>query len=154
MSEQSAAEIGAQLAQSVGATKPRAIDRVRAAFTMKPWRLSVEEWPNEDGTPMVVTFLPLTMKDLEIIREGKDSDSSKLAEQVRLLIHKARDENGKPLFLAGDFHFLMSEARATVIQKIVNFMYTCGALSVDEAREAVGNSSGFATPSSSPPTST
>lgn len=128
------------------AGKPRAIDKIRAAFADKMWAYPVSEWG------LTIYFRPLTLTDLAAVKMGLLVDANgaedKMRMQVRLLIQKARDEGGRPMFAAGDEFVLMNEAHAVIVQRVCNFMYACGTLDPQDARTELGNGSRSATTSS------
>lgn len=131
--------------------KLRPIDKIRAVFAAKAWACPVPEWDQPNEPPFVIYFYPLTMADLEAVRSGfsGNDEQTDQTKNVKLLVHKARDAQGQKMFFPGDIHYLMTEARADVITRICNFMYLCGSLTPDEARETLGNESTSATSSSS-----
>lgn len=112
----------------------KAIDAVRSAYQAKRRSLVVPEWGD-----LEIYFGPLSIDDMESIeRRVKDKDS-RYERSVLLLIHKARDKEGKPLFEFGDKKVLEAEADVTVLNRIVAFMWE-GVPDMDAARrELEGN---------------
>jgi len=96
----------------------KAIDRVRNAYQARRRKLVVPEWDN-----LELYFGPVVGEDMESIRHRlKDSDS--LYEQaVLLVIHMAKDKEGKALFGMGDKRVLMQEAEVKVINRIAAFIW-------------------------------
>lgn len=113
----------------------RPIDRIRRAFRRDAEKVAVPEWE------MDVYFHPLTIADQQavasIVRRETGKESDPMEENIQLLILKARDEQGKPLFVGGDAHFLKTEADARVINRVSTLMYLSGSLSQKEAKDAV-----------------
>ena len=108
-----------------------AIDKVRNAYQAKRRKYVVKEW---DGLEMY--FGPLTAEDMESVKSRVKDPDSDYEQNVLLLIHKARDKEGKPLFVYGDKLTLMKESDLVVLQQAINFMWS-GVPSMDEAREEV-----------------
>jgi hypothetical protein len=109
----------------------RPIDFVRQAFQTHGLReIAVPEWSTDDYN-FVVYYTPLTPAESEAVqaRDPKTNADYNLA----LLIAKARDAHGQPLFQWGDLHALMHEANYRVILRIVNAMSE--AMDQDEAKK-------------------
>jgi len=94
----------------------RAIDKVRSAYTAARRSMVVPEWDD-----LELHFSRLTTADLQAItaREPKDG----LDQDLLLLIHKAMDAEGKPLFQFGDLTYLRTEADYLVVRRVIAFMY-------------------------------
>lgn len=122
----------------------RPIDKIRAAFADKFWELYVPEWD------LTIYFRPMTQADLQAAELARGSELGRFEKNVNLLVRKARNKDGMPLFQPGDCHALMNEARFEVVQRCINFMYSCGSLSLQEAKIELGNAQSSATTSSSP----
>src|SRR5262249_16716677 len=127
-------------AVSTAQTSLRAIDRIRAAFAQRSWPFELPEYPDENGKPMVWHFFPLTTADIDAALIGvKDGEITAHEKNVRILIAKARDENGQPLFNSGDFYTLMNNVPFRTLVRATDFMYACGCLSVREAEDELKN---------------
>lgn len=91
-----------------------ALECARAHYASLPQgRLEVPEW-GEPGKPLVVTWSPLTLLEMQgasdyAARKGGDAGSPawRLRFGVRLVVLKARAENGDRLFNVGDEDELM-----------------------------------------------
>lgn len=116
------------------AAAPRTIDLIRAHFSSKLVPVEVPEWG------LTLWFGPLTMADFEVVSVTAGERAEE--RNVRLLISKARLQDGTPAFAPGDLHYLRTEAQARVITRLVNAMYEVGAVTKEAAEEAVGNSTG------------
>ena len=91
----------------------RAIDRLCAAVDLTPARRSVEL---PDGSEFEFWVSPLTAAERErAMKEAKD-DAQKFG--ITLLINKARDENGAPLFASGDYARLKRELPTKVLDAL------------------------------------
>jgi hypothetical protein len=125
----------------------RPIDRIRRAFARTPERIEIPEWADEvTGKPMVVLFGPMTVADLAVIKSAAEEvGEASEARSLRLLIHKALGEDGKPLFTMGDYEYLRTEIPWAVLQRLITFMWSCGALTPKEAKDTVKNSPSSAT---------
>ena len=95
-----------------------AIDKVRNAYQAKRRKYVVKEWDN-----LEIYFGPLTVDDMESVQSRVRNKDSQFELQVLMLIHKARDKDGKPLFVFGDKQVLMREADLVVLQDVVAFMW-------------------------------
>jgi hypothetical protein len=83
---------------------------------------------------MEVYIAKVTLADYEAAaaREGSAQDKN-----VALLINKAQDADGNPLFASGDSHFLKVEAEGAVVQRLINALYeTLGAAASTEEAAA------------------
>lgn len=108
----------------------RAIDKIRASYNAAQRQLVVPEF---DGLELF--FSRLTTADMQAVlaREPKDSYEQDLV----LLIHKAKDAEGKPAFQMGDLHYLKTEADYVVLRRIIGFMYEAAMLTEKEAKEQI-----------------
>lgn len=119
----------------------RVIDRMRAAFMQRSWLHQIPEYPDADGKPLDMYFLPLTSADVDAAMIGVPDGQvlTPRERDVRTLITKARDAQGRLLFAAGDLVFLMTEVPFLIINRATQFMYTVATISVDEAKAELGN---------------
>jgi hypothetical protein len=108
-----------------------AIDKVRSAYQARRRKHVVKEWDN-----LEMYFGPLTAEDMESVKTRVKDPDSDYEQNILLLIHKARDKEGKPLFAFGDKQVLMKESDLVVLQRAINFMWS-GVPSLEEAREEV-----------------
>ena len=110
-----------------------AIDAVRQAQSAKQRKLVIKEWGD-----LEMWFGPITIADLEAIEKREPRSSHE--RNIILLIHKARDKDGKPLFQMGDLHYLKTEADWTILNPIFAFMFesVIGAGDVEEAKSELG----------------
>ena len=100
----------------------RAIDIVRQNFYASSLTTTVPEWCDEDGNPMIIHYSPMTGHDSQsLAARGYDGGIPYI---VAVLILKALDEDGKPLFTWGDHETLMSQAHLPVIVRITDEMRT------------------------------
>jgi hypothetical protein len=106
-----------------------AIDSVRSAYQAKRRSLVVPEWDN-----LEMYFGPLTVDDMESVKSRVRDPESDYEQNILLLIHKARDKEGKPLFAFGDKKVLQGEANLVVLQRVINFMWE-GVASIAEAEK-------------------
>ncbi|HEY2825253.1 MAG TPA: hypothetical protein VGI83_06885 [Gemmatimonadales bacterium] len=98
--------------------EPRAIDRIRQKFTSALRPLVIPELGE------TYYFGPLVAADMDAVRksvEGKDVDEATL--NLNLLVEKAMDAAGHPLFQAGDIEHLKRNLDWAVLQRIIGFMY-------------------------------
>ena len=94
-----------------------AIDNVVAHYSRnKASVVRVPEW-SETDEPFKVYYDPMTPKERKAISQDNNGVFDSEA-NVDLLIMKAKDENGKPLFTAPDRHRLLTEADGAIIGRI------------------------------------
>src|SRR5512143_1272294 len=98
-----------------GKTAPRAIDVIRQSTTDQRRSIVVPEWNN-----LELFFSRLTSSDIASVAD-RDPKSPQ-ERDLLLLMRKARDRDGRPVFQMGDLHYLMTEADWFVLQKVVTFM--------------------------------
>ena len=92
----------------------RAIDRLKSAVNMSQQKKSVEL---PDGTEFEWYMAPLTIAQRNRAQKAAGSDDA-IAFSLQLLQMVAKDENGTPLFAAGD----MAELRNALPAKLVDEM--------------------------------
>lgn len=93
----------------------RAIDRLRKAANLEPTKREVEL---SDGSTFEMYVSPLTMAERERAqKQAKSDDVSAFA--LQLLISKAKDENGKKLFSAGEVDILKNEVKDKDLQSLM-----------------------------------
>lgn len=114
----------------------RAIDIINRATDHTVRSIEVPEWNG-----LKLYFTPLTTADMQVAgSQGKDTEDHH-DRNIRLLINKAMDEQGKPLFRQGDAHHL-KQANYEVLQRVIGFMYETAFTKVEDAQKAVeGNPS-------------
>jgi len=97
----------------------KAIEKARAHYQSKPVRkIEVPEWGDAKG-PLIVYAHPFTLRD-----QGKLSQYSTASNSSEsladLLIMKALDEKGEPLFTIEDKHLLRTQVDANVVARIAS----------------------------------
>ena len=93
----------------------RAIDRLKAAVHMQPEKKSVEL---PDGSEFEFHMTPLTLAQRKRAqKQAKSDDATDFA--LQLLLNVARDENGAPLFQAGDLSELRNALPAQLVDKLM-----------------------------------
>ena len=104
-------------------------------LTSAPKKITVEEWRGDDGEPVVIYATPLTVKErIEIQKWAKDD----LEIAVEVIIKKAQDSNGKPVFTRANKHDLLRSVDGGVLAKIAREMI--GEFSEDDRAELEKNS--------------
>ena len=93
----------------------RAIDRLKKAANLDPVKREVEL---SDGTMFEMWVTPLTMAEREKAQRKANSDDA-TAFALQLLLTKAKDENGKALFLAGEIDVLKNEVKDKDLQSLM-----------------------------------
>lgn len=98
----------------------RPIDFVRQAFQALGRReIPVPEWSTDDY-PFTIYFTPITPAEEEAIRARDPKPGAEY--NVAVLIQKAQDAQGQPLFTWGDKYALMTSCDYLTIIRIVNEM--------------------------------
>ena len=93
----------------------RALDRLKKSANLTPIKKSVELG---DGEVFEFYCTPLTMAERERAQKNAGSDEA-TAFALQLLIQKAKDENGQPLFRAGELAELKNEVRDADLQTLM-----------------------------------
>ena len=93
----------------------RFIDRLRKAARLEPVK---REIVLVTGDEVVMWVTPLTAAERDRARKNARSDDAN-AFALQLLINKARDESGSPLFTPGDVAALRNEVRDEDLQKLM-----------------------------------
>ncbi len=93
----------------------RALDRLKKAANLTPIKKQVEL---SDGEVFEFYCKPLTMAERERAQKDAGSDEA-TAFALQLLVSKALDENGRPLFRAGEIAELKNEVRDSDLQSLM-----------------------------------
>jgi hypothetical protein len=93
----------------------RAIDRLRKAANFEPIKQSVLLASGEELSFYVT---PLTTAEREKAQKNSKTDSTN-DYALQLLILKAKDENGEPLFRPGDAAILKQEVEDEILQQMI-----------------------------------
>lgn len=93
----------------------RALDILKKAVSMKPQRKVVNL---EDGSVFEYWTTPLTLAERQRAqKQSKSDDPNDFA--LVLLVMKAKDENGSPLFTVGDMPELRNAMPASVVEQLM-----------------------------------
>ena len=93
----------------------RALDQLKAAVSMKPQRRAIE-LPN--GSEFEYWMTPLTLAERgKAQKQAKSDDATDFA--LQLLVAKAKDENGQPLFAPGEVAELRNALPASVVEGLM-----------------------------------
>jgi hypothetical protein len=98
----------------------RVVDAIRAHHAGGRRAIVVPEWRSPDGTPVTVHFGRLTSGDLS--RATAEAEQDLFLRNLKLLIAKAEDAEGKPLFASGDLHVLREQADYAVLARVIAFL--------------------------------
>lgn len=93
----------------------RAIDRLRKAANFEPVKQSVTL---ANGDEFEFWCTPLTASERERAQKNAKGDSAN-DYALQLLILKAKDENGQPLFRPGDAAILKQEVEDEILQQMI-----------------------------------
>jgi hypothetical protein len=97
------------------------LERAKAHFDKQEiTEIVVSEWEDEQGNPTVIFSKPFTLGERKkLYKFAKDDDMEFL---VRLVIMKALDQAGNPIFDIGDRVTLMNSVDPKIITRIANAM--------------------------------
>lgn len=93
----------------------KALDRLKKAANLVPTKRVVEL---HDGSEFEFYCTPLTMAEREKAQKQAGTDEAS-AFALQLLIAKAKDENGQPLFRPGEIAELKNEVRDEDLQALM-----------------------------------
>jgi hypothetical protein len=93
----------------------RALDKLKKAAHLVPVKKRVKL---NDGTDIEFYCAPLTMAEREKAQKDAGSEEA-TAFALQLLIQKAKDENGQPLFRAGEIAELKNDVRDEDLQAMM-----------------------------------
>ena len=93
----------------------RFIDRLRKAARLEPVKKEITLACGED---VVMWVTPLTAAERDRARKSARSDDAN-AFALQLLLSKAKDQDGTPLFAPGDIAALRNEVRDEDLQKMM-----------------------------------
>ena len=93
----------------------RALDRLKKAANLTPIKKAVTL---SNGEVLEFYCRPLTMAERERAQKDAGSDEA-TAFALQLLVSKALDENGRPLFRAGEIAELKNEVRDADLQTLM-----------------------------------
>ena len=93
----------------------KALDRLKKAVSMKPQRRSVKL---PDGEDFDFWMTPLTLAERsKAQKQARSDDTTDFA--LQLLVSKAKDENGVPLFNQGEIADLRNVLPASVVEALM-----------------------------------
>jgi hypothetical protein len=97
------------------------LDRAKAHFDQQEIiEIEIPEWEDDQGNPTVLFSKPFTLGDRKkLYKFAKEDDMEFL---VRLIIMKALDQAGNPVFDIGDKITLMNSVDPKIITRIANAM--------------------------------
>jgi hypothetical protein len=107
-----------QPSSGTGFSSGRAIDKLRAAARLEPVKKSITL---SDGSLFEMYCTPLVSAERDIARKNVDAtkDTSGDAFGLQLIVLKAKDEHGQPLFANGDIPELRREVRQEDLNKVI-----------------------------------
>ena len=114
----------------------RFIDKLRSAARLDPVKKEIQL---DSGDEVVMYVTPLTAAERERAKKDARSEDPN-AFAMQLLVRKARDSQGKPLFTAGDIAVLKNEVRDSDLQKLL--LAVLGADEEDEELDMKSSSEG------------
>ena len=95
------------------------LDRAKTHFEAKGLkRIEVPEWKDEQGKPTVLLSEPFTLDDQRKLLKFSDGDSVEFI--ARLVIMKAKNEDGSMAFDLSDKPVLMGKVDPAVVRRIAD----------------------------------
>jgi hypothetical protein len=110
----------------------RAIDLLKAESNINVPVRHVMKFPSGAELPIYVT--PITLAQRKMASKNAGGEDDQLALNLQLLVMKAKDENGAPLFNAGELSELRNAVDAGMVAELISKIYA-GRESDDEEVE-------------------
>jgi hypothetical protein len=118
--------------QSNGA---RAIDLLKAESAINVPVRHVMRFPSGKELPIFVT--PITLAQRKAAAKNAGSEDDQLSINLQLLVAKAKDENGQPLFSIADLPDLRNQVDAGLVAELIGQIYAGRETAEDEEGVAV-----------------
>jgi hypothetical protein len=99
----------------------RAIDLLKAESNINVPVRHVMKFPSGAELPIYVT--PITLAQRKMASKNAGGEDDQLALNLQLLVMKAKDENGVPLFNAGDLPELRIAVDAGMVAELISKIY-------------------------------
>lgn len=99
----------------------RAIDLLKAESALNVPVRHVMRFPSGAELPIYVT--PITLAQRKMAAKSAGGEDDQLALNLQLLVMKAKDENGQPLFTAGELPELRNEVDASLVAELIGQIY-------------------------------
>jgi hypothetical protein len=113
----------------------RAIDLLKAESALNVPVRHVMKFPS--GAELQIFTSPITLAQRKMAAKNAGDPEDQLAINLQLLVLKAKDENGQPLFTAGDLPELRNQVDAGMVAELIGKIYE-GKPTDDEEVEAPG----------------
>ena len=114
-------------------TTMRLIDVIRSSSVSARRSITVPEWGGA-----TLWFRKMTIADMKAVEERAPATAQD--RNLILLVNKAEDEAGRPLFTQGDKHWLEHDADLSVVLRVITFMHKSSYESAEEAKTEVVSS--------------
>jgi len=99
----------------------RAIDLLKAESALNVPVRHVMRFPSGAELPIYVT--PITLAQRKMAAKNAGGEDDQLAMNLQLLVLKAKDENGVPLFNVGQLAELRNEVDAGMVAELISKIY-------------------------------
>lgn len=129
----------------MGVKNGRLIERIIAQFPTERRKLHVPEWEVD------LYFAPLTKAEIEAAVPKNGAGQSNERQSLYLLVHMARDADGKPVFAERDIDALRERTDLHVLTRVEAFMWGTQLPTVKDAKAELKNAPSSGTDSSSVP---
>lgn len=95
------------------------VDRFKEHFSRQPVReIEVPEMLDEEGKPLVIYASPMTLSEKQRAHTVGEQEGY-IARLAHILVMKAKDAQGKPIFTIADKRALLHNSDSDVIARIV-----------------------------------
>ncbi len=84
--------------------------------------IDVDAWPDEDGNPTRLYFYPYTTEDKAFAARKSAIDGAGVEAEADLLIRKALDEHGKPIFSLAHRPSLLTDLDPNILSAVVGII--------------------------------
>lgn len=99
----------------------RAIDLLKAESNINVPVRHVMKFPS--GAELAIFVSPITLAQRKMASKSAGSEDDQLALNLQLLVMKAKDENGAPLFNVGDLPELRNSVDAGMVAELIGKIY-------------------------------
>jgi hypothetical protein len=97
----------------------KAIDRAKAHFdNLDIKKINVPEWGDDEGNPLVIYAKPINLFETKKLMKFANDDSVEMLAYVLML--KALDEKGEPMFTLENKHDLLNNVDKDVLARVAN----------------------------------
>ena len=97
----------------------KTIDRITHHYAQQQRLIiHVPEWGDENGNPLEIHVMPMTMAEVNIMQKIASKKASNVEQAVNVIVVKAKDKDGNRIFSINDRDTLMQNADYAVVSRI------------------------------------